>query len=221
EVAQMSNMVVGANITDYHYKNVNFKRDFTSSNVADIRTIVKGDACPVCGAPVDVCRGIEVGHIFKLGTKYSKALGCNYLDEQGKEIPMIMGCYGIGLNRTMAAIIEQNYDENGIIWPLAVAPYHAVVVPVMVTDETQRTMAEEIYAALQKAGVEVLLDDRDERPGVKFKDSELIGIPMRITVGRKAKDGLVEYKERKGAAAVEMTPEDAISKIIAQVNTIH
>jgi len=221
EVAQMSNMVVGANITDYHYKNVNFKRDFLSANVADIRTIVKGDSCPVCGAPVDVCRGIEVGHIFKLGTKYSKCLGCNYLDEQGKEIPMVMGCYGIGINRTMAAIIEQNYDENGIIWPLAVAPYHAVVVPVMAADEIQKAMAEEIYTTLQQAGVEVLLDDRDERPGVKFKDSELIGIPMRVTVGRKAKDGLVEFKERKGGPAMEMTPGEAVSKIIEQVNTIH
>lgn len=220
EVSKMSNMVVGANITDYHFKNVNFTRDFTPTKIADIRTIVKDDACPICGAPVDVCRGIEVGHIFKLGTKYSKALGCNYLDEEGKENPMIMGCYGIGVNRTMAAIIEQNYDENGIIWPLAVAPYHAMVVPVMITDENQMAMAEDIYNKLLNAGVEVLIDDRDERPGVKFKDSELIGIPLRITVGRKAKDGLVEFKERKGGAAVEMTPEEAIQRIIEEVNKI-
>lgn len=220
EVSQMTNVVVGANETDYHFKNVNFQRDYQVTRTADIRTIVKGDACPHCKEPVDVCRGIEVGHIFKLGTKYSKALGCNFLDEEGKENPMIMGCYGIGINRTMAAIIEQNYDENGIIWPLAVAPYHAIVVPVMASDELQMKMAEEIYETLQKAGVEVLLDDRDERPGVKFKDSELIGIPMRITVGRKAKDGLVEYKERKGGAAVEMKPEDAVSKIIAEVKGV-
>jgi prolyl-tRNA synthetase len=221
EVTRMSNMVAGANITDYHYKNVNYGRDFTATKAADIRTIVKGDACPVCGKPVDVCRGIEVGHIFKLGTKYSKSLGCNYLDEQGKEIPMVMGCYGIGLNRTMAAIIEQNYDENGIIWPLAVAPYHAVVVPVMVSDDIQRTMAEELYDSLQKAGVEVLLDDRDERPGVKFKDSELVGIPMRITVGRKAKDGLVEFKERRGGVAVEMTPAEAVALVLEKIRAIH
>lgn len=220
EVSKMSNMVVGANITDYHFKNVNLTRDFIPTKVADIRTIVKGDSCPICGAPVDVCRGIEVGHIFKLGTKYSKALGCNFLDEEGKENPMIMGCYGIGVNRTMAAIIEQNYDENGIIWPLAVAPYHAMVVPVMITDENQMAMAEDIYNKLLNAGVEVLIDDRDERPGVKFKDSELIGIPLRITVGRKAKDGLVEFKERKGGAAVEMTPEEAIQRIIEEVSRI-
>ncbi|MHB1483253.1 MAG: proline--tRNA ligase [Saccharofermentanales bacterium] len=212
EITCMVNMVTGANETDYHFKNVNYLRDFTPSVVADIRTVVKGDECPVCGAPVDICRGIEVGHIFKLGTKYSDALGCRYLDEDGKENPMIMGSYGIGVNRTMAAVIEQNNDENGIIWPMAVAPYHVVIVPVMISDEIQMNMAEELYKTFQDAGIEVLLDDRDERPGVKFKDSELIGIPLRITVGRKAKDGIIEFKERKGGQAVEMTPAEAFAK---------
>lgn len=212
EITCMVNMVTGANETDYHFKNVNYLRDFTPFVVADIRTVVKGDECPVCGAPVDICRGIEVGHIFKLGTKYSDALGCRYLDEDGKENPMIMGSYGIGVNRTMAAVIEQNNDENGIIWPMAIAPYHVVIVPVMISDEIQMNMAEELYKTFMDAGIEVLLDDRDERPGVKFKDSELIGIPLRITVGRKAKDGIIEFKERKGGQAVEMTPAEAFDK---------
>ncbi len=220
EVSLMKNMVVGANETDYHFKNVSYGRDFNGTTVSDIRTIVKGDPCPKCGLKVDVCRGIEVGHIFKLGTKYTKALNCNFLDEEGKENPMLMGCYGIGVNRTMAAIIEQNYDDNGIIWPLSVAPYHAVVVPVMISDETQMKMAEEIYAKLVNSGVEVLIDDRDERPGVKFKDSELIGIPFRITVGRKAKDGLVELKERKGKDSLELSPDDAIKLIIEEIKAI-
>ncbi len=214
EVAQMTNMVVGANETGYHTKNVNLGRDFTPSKIVDIRTIEQGDACPSCGTPVELCRGIEVGHIFKLGTKYSKSLGCNFIDENGKENPMIMGCYGIGINRTMAAVIEQNYDENGIIWPLSVAPYAAVVVPVAINDETQMKVAEEIYEQLLSAGVEVLIDDRDERGGVKFKDSDLIGIPMRITVGRKVKEGIVEFKDRKSGETLELTPEDAIAKVL-------
>lgn len=218
EITCMANMVVGANETNFHFKNVNYLRDFTPAKVADIRTIVKGDKCPSCGVHVDICRGIEVGHIFKLGTKYSNALGCGYLDEDGKENPMVMGSYGIGVNRTMAAVIEQNNDENGIIWPLSVAPYHVMIVPVMINDEVQMRIAEELYESLGKAGVEVLLDDRDERPGVKFKDSELIGIPIRITVGRKAKDGIVEFKERRGGLAVEMTPEDAMQKVCIMIS---
>jgi len=214
EISQMKNMVVGANETDYHLKNVNIERDFTPDLIADIRTIVKGDACPSCGTGVDLCRGIEVGHIFKLGTKYTKALDCNYIDENGQENPMIMGCYGIGVNRTMAAIIEQNYDENGIIWPLSVAPYQVVVVPVSINDELQSAMANEIYDSLIKAGVETLIDDRDERAGVKFKDSDLIGIPLRITVGRKAADGIVEFKERKSSSSSEMTLQESVEKVL-------
>ncbi len=220
EVAASSNLVAGTNETDYHWMNINPGIDFQPDIVADIRTIAAGDRCPVCGAPVDLCRGIEVGHIFKLGTKYSAALGCNFLDEEGKEHPMIMGCYGIGLNRTMAAVIEQNHDDNGIIWPLALAPYHAVVVPVMASDEVQMSLAREIYGRLSEAGVEVLIDDRDERPGVKFKDSELIGIPIRVTAGRKAAQGIVEIKYRNSGDVFERTPDEAVAEIAAAVRAI-
>ncbi len=217
EVSVMSNFITGANDTDFHFKNVNITRDFTATKIADIRTIQAGDPCPVCGEPVETCRGIEVGHIFKLGTKYSDALGCKYLDQEGQEKSMIMGCYGIGVGRTLAAIIEQHYDENGIIWPLSSAPYQAIVVPTNTTDEAINGLASDIHSKLEEAGIEVLLDDRDERPGVKFKDADLIGIPLRITAGRKAKDGIVEFKERAGRAVAELTAEEAVAKVIAMV----
>lgn len=212
EVAGMKNFAVGANETGYHLKNVNINRDFKATVVKDMRNIIEGDKCPKCGAPVKVVHGIEVGHIFKLGTKYSKALNCVYLDESGKEQVMVMGCYGIGINRTMAAVIEQNYDENGIIWPISVAPYHVIVVPVNPTEPVQAEMAEKIYLELQAAGVEVMIDDRNERPGVKFKDADLIGIPIRITVGKKAAEGIVEYKARKTGEVREYTPQDAVNE---------
>lgn len=217
EVSVMANFITGANDTDFHLKNVNMMRDFTPTKIADIRTIQSGDPCPVCGAPVETCRGIEVGHIFKLGTKYSDALGCKYLDQEGQEKSMIMGCYGIGVGRTLAAIIEQHNDENGIVWPLSSAPYHAIVVPTNTTDEAINSLAGEIHAKLEEAGIEVLLDDRDERPGVKFKDADLIGIPLRITAGRKAKDGIVEFKERAGGAVLELSADEAVAKVIQMV----
>jgi prolyl-tRNA synthetase len=210
EVAEMKNFVVGANDTGFHYKNVNMDRDFKATAVKDVRTIVEGDKCPKCTASVKVEMGIEVGHIFKLGTKYSSALNCVYLDENGKENPMVMGCYGIGVNRTMAAIIEQNNDENGIIWPISVAPYHVIVIPVNVSDSVQMELAEKIYSDLTASGVEVMIDDRDERPGVKFKDADLIGIPIRITVGKKAGEGVVEYKMRKDKEFAAITAEEAV-----------
>ena len=213
EVETMKNFIVGANETGYHLENVNIMRDFKPTAIVDIRNIAAGDKCPKCGAPVKVSRGIEVGHIFKLGTKYSKALNCVYLDETGKEQVMVMGSYGIGLGRTMAAIIEQNYDENGIIWPVSVAPYHVIIVPVNQTDEQQAELANTIYNTLLSNGFEVLIDDRDERPGVKFKDADLIGIPIRITVGRKAKDGIVEYKLRKSGEVREIKVDDIISEL--------
>jgi len=216
EVSTMANFIVGANETDYHLRNVNILRDFRVAKVADIRTIEQGDPCPTCGSPVETCRGIEVGHIFRLGTKYSDTLGCTYLDQAGTEKSMVMGCYGIGVGRTLAAIIEQHYDENGIIWPMSVAPYQVMVVPTNVSDETINKVATEIHDGLERAGIEVLLDDRDERPGVKFKDAELIGIPVRITVGRKAGEGIVEYKERAGGILTELTPAAAIVKAITQ-----
>lgn len=215
EVAYLSNFVVGANETDYHYINVNVE-DF-EAEVADIRTIVPGDPCPKCGQPIETTQGIEVGHIFKLGTKYTDALDCTYLDENGVPQTIIMGCYGIGVTRTIAAAIEQNADENGIVWPLAIAPYQAIVVPVNVKDETQAALAEELYQKLQTLGIEVLIDDREERAGVKFKDADLIGIPVRITIGKKAADGICEFKLRSGGDVEDVTTEDAIAKTVAYI----
>jgi len=220
EVAAMSNFITGANVTDYHLKNVNLDRDFKPTKIVDVRTIVSGDPCPKCSSPVETCRGIEVGHIFKLGTKYSDALGCKFLDQAGQEKSMIMGCYGIGVGRTLAAIIEQHYDKNGIIWPLAAAPYHAIIIPTNTGDEVINSVGEDMHSRLEKAGVEVLLDDRAERPGVKFKDADLIGIPLRVTVGRKASEGIVEYKERATGIVTEMTVDEAIAEIIGQVKAI-
>lgn len=217
EVSEMKNFIVGANETNYHLKNVNVGRDFTPKKVLDLRVIVDGDKCPVCGKEIRTAQGIEVGHIFKLGTKYAEALDLKYLDENGQAQTVIMGCYGIGVNRCMAAVIEQNNDENGIIWPMAVAPYQAIVIPVNVKNEEQMDAAEKIYQELKAKGVEVLMDDRDERPGVKFKDADLIGIPVRITVGKKISDGIVEYKLRNAADMEEKTVEDAISSALSEV----
>lgn len=204
EVAQMRNFIIGANETDYHIKNVNVDRDFKVIKFVDLRNIAKGDSCPACGAEIGIAQGIEVGHIFKLGTKYSKALDCTYIDEDGKEKLMIMGCYGIGISRAVAAIIEQNSDENGIIWPLSIAPYKVIVVPVMASDKTQFDLAEKVYNDLISMGIETIIDDRDERAGVKFKDADLIGIPVRVTVGKKAGEGIVEIKERKENQVTEV-----------------
>ncbi|NME83976.1 proline--tRNA ligase [Clostridium sp. SM-530-WT-3G] len=201
EVANMYNFIVGANKTGYHIDNVNYGRDFEGT-VGDFRNVTAGEKCPDCGGTVTIARGTEVGHIFKLGTKYSEAMNANFIDEDGKEKPFVMGCYGIGVTRTMASIIEQHHDENGIIWPLAVAPYHVSVIPVNVKDEEQVRVANELYDELISMGVEALLDDRNERAGVKFKDSELMGIPMRVTVGKKIGDGEVEFKLRDGEMEV-------------------
>lgn len=218
EVAAMKNMIVGANETDYHLENVNIGRDFEATVIGDFRNAVEGDLCPNCKkATLKTCRGIEVGHIFKLGTKYSKALECTFLDENGKAQVPIMGCYGIGVSRCLAAIIEQNCDENGIIWPMSVAPYKVTVIPVNVKDDTQREIAEKIYAELTSKGIETIIDDRNERAGVKFNDAELIGIPLRIIVGKKASEGIVEYKVRKTGEMLELSPEEAIQKVIEAV----
>jgi prolyl-tRNA synthetase len=201
EIKNMYNFISGANETGYHLKNVNYGRDFEGI-VGDFRKVVEGQKCPVCGGIVTIARGTEVGHIFKLGTKYSEAMNANFIDEDGKEKPFIMGCYGIGVTRTMASIIEQHHDENGIIWPLSVAPYHVSVIPVNIKDEGQVEVAKNIYEDLVNIGIEVLLDDRNERAGVKFKDSELMGIPMRVTVGKKIGDGEIEFKLRNGEMEV-------------------
>lgn len=217
EVTQMRNFLIGANETDYHFIGVNYGRDFKVNDVTDIRLIEQGDPCPVCGAAADLAKTIEVGHIFKLGTKYSIAMECMYLDQDAKQKPCVMGSYGIGLNRTMQAIIEQSHDADGIIWPDSVAPYSAVVVPVSASNEAHMALAEQIYARLNEAGIEVVLDDRDERAGVKFKDADLIGIPHRINVGRRAADGIVEYKQRRADKAQELTADEAIGLIVEAV----
>ncbi|SHE58875.1 prolyl-tRNA synthetase [Desulfofundulus australicus DSM 11792] len=197
EVMLLVNAVAGANRDDAHLVNVNPGRDFVPHMVADIRVVRAGDPCPKCGALLRETRGIEVGQIFKLGDKYSRALGATYLDERGQSRPMIMGCYGIGVTRTMAAAVEQNHDEDGIIWPVSIAPFHVVVIPVNHKDEQQMNLAEEIYQELQAGGVEVVLDDRAERAGVKFKDADLVGYPMRITVGNQAvQTGELELRYR-------------------------
>ena len=212
EVTGMKNFVVGACETDYHFKNVNIGRDFEADKIADITNAKAGDICPKCGkGKLGMARGVEVGHIFKLGTKYSDALGCIYLDNNGKEHSMVMGCYGIGVSRVLAAIIEQYHDDDGIIWPSIVAPYKIIVVPTKANDEELMTVANKIYDDLTKAGCEVLIDDRNERPGVKFKDADLLGIPLRITVGRRAGEGIVEVKRRDSQETSEITVEEAIN----------
>ncbi len=212
EVANMYNFIIGANETDMHLKNVNYGRDFEGI-VGDFRNVTIGEKCPECGKEITISRGTEVGHIFKLGTKYSESMGATFIDEDGKAKPFIMGCYGIGVTRTVASIIEQHNDENGIIWPLEVAPYHVSVIPANVKNEEQATKAEEIYNELRKMGVEALLDDRKERAGVKFKDSELMGIPMRITVGKLIGEGQVEFKLRNGGDVETLSIEEVYNRV--------
>jgi prolyl-tRNA synthetase len=198
EVSLMRNFVIGANEEDYHYKNANLGRDFNLERVLDLRVAAEGDPCPRCSKSLKLTRGIEVGHIFKLGTKYSKSMHAAFLDAEGKEQDFIMGCYGIGTGRTVAAAIEQNNDENGIIWPASIAPFHVYLMPININDRKVREEAEKLYSALEKAGVEVLYDDRDERPGVKFKDADLLGIPLRIVIGDKTlAENSFEFKLRR------------------------
>ena len=219
EVCEMTNIVVGANKKDVHLKNVNYGRDFNGT-VAQFRKTVAGDICPVCGKKLAMERGIEVGQIFKLGTKYSASMKCCYQNDNGELTPMVMGCYGIGVTRTMSAIIEQYHDDYGIKWPLNVAPYHAVVVPINYNDENMKTVADKLYCDLKANGVEVILDDRDDRPGFKFKDWELIGIPYMIIAGKRACEGIVELKNRHTLEKVEVTIEEAVNIISNEVRKI-
>ena len=220
ELPGLKNLCAGACEKDHHYINMNYGRDYQGDIVADIKTLKEGDPCPICGAPVRHARGVEVGQIFKMGTKYSEPMNAVYKDENQKDQLIWMGCYGIGISRTFQAIIDmpQNHDDNGIIWPMSVAPYHVIITQVKPGDEAQDKVAERIYNELAGAGVEVLWDDRDERPGVKFKDADLIGIPVRITVGKRASEGIVEYKLRRDADRSEKTVEEAISDAVAIVN---
>ena len=218
ELVGTVNMCAGANEEDHHLTGVCYGRDYTGDIVTDIKTLQEGDRCPHCGKPVKFRRGIEVGQIFKLGLKYSESMNTTFKDENGEDHPYWMGCYGVGITRSMQAVVEQHHDDKGIIWPLSVAPYHVIVTVVKSKDETQLQVAYDIEKKLEALGVEVMVDDRDERPGVKFNDADLIGIPIRITVGKFAGEGKVEYKLRRESEHELLTIEDAIAKAKALVD---
>ena len=213
-VKGMKNFVLGADIKDKHIVGANLEDGI---EFCDISLVKEGELCPECGEPLYVTRGIEVGNIFQLGTKYSEPMGACYTDEKGQLKPYIMGCYGIGVSRTMAAAIEKYHDDFGIVWPIEIAPYHVDIVPVNIDDEVQSKVAYEIYEKLIKAGIEAVIDDRSDRAGVKFKDADLIGFPIRITVGKTIQEGLVEYKTRKDGVMIKITPDEAIENVIKYV----
>ncbi|MBW7457017.1 proline--tRNA ligase, partial [Paenibacillus sepulcri] len=201
DVAAMDDAVAGANEADYHLRHLLPGRDFPLEQVGDFRNAQEGDRCPRCSEELVMERGIELGHVFKLGTKYSEAFDARFLDAGGVERPIIMGCYGIGVTRLLAAIVEQHHDQNGMIWPIETAPYHVHLIVVSLQDEAQLAAAELLYEQLKQEGIEVLYDDREERMGVKLKDADLIGLPIRIVVGKGIAQGLVELKERTGESA--------------------
>lgn len=214
-IEPMVDFVTGANEQDAHYINVNLGRDVKVDEFADLQMVKEGDCCPRCGKPLNFSRGIEVGHIFKLGTKYSSALKATYLDENGREREIVMGCYGIGVGRTAAAAIEQYHDKDGIIWPMPIAPFQVIVVPVNNKIPTLMETAEEIYRQLSNSGVEALLDDRDSTPGVKFKDADLIGIPLRLTIGEKnIKKELIEIRRRKNGETM-LIEKDRVTETVS------
>ncbi|MUP50519.1 proline--tRNA ligase [Veillonellaceae bacterium M1-70] len=213
---QIYNGVTGANEEGFHYRHVTPSRDFTGVQVAPIRLITAADGCPECGAPVQLTRGIEVGQVFQLGTKYSEALQASFLDKDGKAKPFVMGCYGIGVTRTMAAAIEQYHDERGILWPVAIAPYEAVILPLNMKDEVMVTAARELYTQLSADSSEIVLDDRPERAGVKFNDADLIGYPVQIVVGKDTKtEGTVEIKVRRTGAKEAVPVRTAVGRVQA------
>jgi prolyl-tRNA synthetase len=219
-VRGLTNVVTGANKADAHYVNVNWGRDVDLADWQDLILVTGGDPCPRCDGTLELFRGIEVGHIFKLGTKYSQAMGCNFTDEEGNDKPMIMGCYGLGIGRTVAAAIEQNHDRDGIIWPRPLAPFEVLLTAVNPEDAEVRRVAEELYGQLLEKGAEVLFDDRDERPGVKFKDADLIGIPVRLTVGAKSlAAGKVEVSLRRDREKHLVPPAEAAAKVLELLGT--
>ena len=220
-VKEMKNFVVGINQTDVHQVGTNLEDlGIDEIKYADLRLVEAGEFCPECGKPLKVTRGIEVGNIFQLGTKYSKPMHAVYLDSDGKTKPYVMGCYGIGITRTAAAAVEAHHDEHGIKWPLAIAPYHVTVVPVSIKDELQMQTAQRIYDELLQNGVEAVIDDREERPGVKFKDADLIGFPYRITVGKTINEGNVEFVTRQTGEKEVVKPEEAIKRVIEAVKAL-
>ena len=212
-VTEIPNHTAGGNKPDTHYLNVNYGRDYEADIVADVRRVKEGDTCSICGKPLRVARGIECGHIFKLGKKYSEAMHAVVLDENGKEVVMEMGCYGIGISRTMAAAIEQNNDENGIIWPTAIAPFIVDVIATNMKDEAQVKLAEELLEALESNGIETIYDDRNERAGFKFKDADLIGFPFKVVCGKKSSEGIVELKIRRTGETLEVAKENVVETV--------
>jgi len=200
-----ANLIAGANQQDYHMKNLTTGKDFHPTTYADLRAVTGGEPCPNCGKPLRIDTAVEVGHIFKLGYRYSESMGARVLDKNGKEVMPIMGCYGIGIERILTAAVEQGNDENGFWLPPSIAPFEAVVAPVNVKDETVRAAAEDIAKRLEAAGIDVILDDRGERPGVKFKDADLVGIPFRITVGKKVTEDTVEVVLRSTREVRDVT----------------
>jgi prolyl-tRNA synthetase len=219
-VAAMTDVVVGGNKVDVHLTGVVPGRDFALDKVLDLRDAVGGDPCPKCGTAMVENQGIEVGHVFKLGTKYSKAMGAHFLDDKGQEIAVIMGCYGIGVNRIVAAAVEAGHDENGIIWPLALAPYHVLIAPLQLNNEAVMSAASTLEKALEKAGYDVLVDDRDQRPGFKFKDADLIGVPLRVVISERGlKDGTIEVKWRTDSTAHTISAAIAEEAILAELES--
>ncbi|MFC0474697.1 proline--tRNA ligase [Robertmurraya beringensis] len=212
-VQAIVNGVCGANEEHHHFINVNADKDFSVTKYADIRFIQEGDLSPDGQGKIVFAKGIEVGHVFKLGTRYSEAMNATYLDENGKSQPMIMGCYGIGVSRTLAAVAEQFNDENGLVWPAQIAPFEVHLIPINLKDEAQAKLASELYEQLKAQALEVLMDDRAERPGVKFADSDLIGLPIRVTVGKKAAEGIVELKVRKTGEMLEVHKDDLLQTV--------
>lgn len=212
-VTEINNHTAGGNKLDTHYINVNYGRDYKADIVADIKTVKVGETCERCGGKLHSARGIEVGHIFKLGDKYSKAMNATFIDDKGISKAMMMGCYGIGVSRTLASAIEQNNDEFGIIWPTALAPYIVDVIPANMKNEEQVKVAEEIYEALLNDGIDSMIDDRDERPGFKFKDADLIGFPFKVVSGKRAEEGIVELKIRKTGETLEVSKDDVVSTV--------
>lgn len=217
-VQDLANAIAGANETGYHYINVNPERDFNVLAYEDLRFVQEGDPSPDNNGVLAFTRGIEIGHIFKLGTRYSESMGATVLDENGREKHVIMGCYGIGVSRLLSAIVEQNADENGIHWPKGIAPFDLHVVQMNLKDEFQTNLTNEVEKAMNEAGYQVLVDDRNERAGVKFADSDLIGCPIRITVGKKAVDGIVEVKIKKTGEMVEVRKEELVNTLPILLN---
>ncbi len=219
EVAAMSNFTIGANEKNFHVQNCNMERDFQATLTGDVRQVNSQDRCTECGGALELTRGIEVGHIFKLGTVYSEKLNATFLDNEGKENPFIMGCYGIGVSRVVAAAIEQNHDKDGMVLPLPLAPVQIMLLNLSPKDEAITNAAEQLYQDLQQQGIEVIIDDRDERPGIKFKDADLIGIPYRLTVGKSfSKDGVIEIKKRASGDTSAVPLAECLTTVTDMIN---